>query len=255
MNKKKYFTISIFSALIILVIINSFSIFASRTGIFSNVTFINSGAANVLFYGLLILLTCPLLSFAITINIDQMPYIGLDQYYLLIFIFGGILQLYYFPYTFLAAISLAIILPLLFKDYLNLKAINKTYWVFILFFTVVFSIGFVLYANNEVSLDRNLIKFIFEIIPISIYEEAIFRWLLTGILITFGIRNQVAFVIQGILFWLVHINYLPISPIAFWIILPIVSFILSYIVYRTKSIALSAVVHIIINYLLFAFQT
>lgn len=256
MTKEKIYETGIVGILLIIWIMNSFSVFVYRMLFFPN-SLTTLENTNILLYTLILLLTFPFISTIIGINQGQIHRIGFDKFYLLVFAFSGILQLYYLPYTIITAMALVYLLPLLFENNKGSSEINNKSWNFFSILTIFLStyLVFHLHSSNLILYNKVLLNFFIEKIPISIYEEAIFRGIFLSLLLSLNISRVSAFIIQGILFWLVHINYLPISPIAFWIIIPIISFILSFIVFRTKSIALSAVTHVVINYLLFVFQT
>lgn len=61
-----------------------------------------------------------------------------------------------------------------------------------------------------------------------------------------GLSDSKAFYIQAFLFSIKHINYL-FSPLTFWVIVPILSLTLGYIVLRSKSLTPSTFVHVLYN--------
>jgi membrane protease YdiL (CAAX protease family) len=91
--------------------------------------------------------------------------------------------------------------------------------------------------------------FITSQIPLMIFEEGLFRGLLYVFLRDLRLDEMRSILVQALFFWLAHINYLFQHPVFFWIFIPIISLILVYIVVRTKSLSISSVTHILINFL------
>lgn len=89
--------------------------------------------------------------------------------------------------------------------------------------------------------------FLLNVIPGTIYEEAVYRGMLYMFLMDLGVSKPKAFFIQAFLFWITHINYLFMFPFYFWIILPIHSLIYGYIAMRSESLTASTFAHLLYN--------
>lgn len=90
-------------------------------------------------------------------------------------------------------------------------------------------------------------QLIIQIAYVAIYEEAIFRGFLWGYLEKKKWDNKWILVFQGILFWLLHLYYLPNSPIVFWISVPLVGLILGLVAWRSRSITTTIIIHALYN--------
>jgi len=89
--------------------------------------------------------------------------------------------------------------------------------------------------------------FVLQVIPGTIYEEAVYRGMLYMFLMDIGVSKPKTFYIQAFLFWITHINYLFRFPFAFWIVIPILSLTLGYIAMRSKSLTPSTFAHLLYN--------
>jgi membrane protease YdiL (CAAX protease family) len=80
----------------------------------------------------------------------------------------------------------------------------------------------------------------------AVSEEPLFRGFLWGYLRSKGLKNGWICLIQAGLFWVGHIYYIG-TGINFWIIHPLLALLLGLIVWKSKSITHSMVVHSSIN--------
>ena len=85
-------------------------------------------------------------------------------------------------------------------------------------------------------------------LPIVIFEEVIYRGMLWMLLTNLNVKSHYIFIIQVILFWLSHINYL-FQPLAFWFYMPFLGIMLGLMVWRSKTITSSIVGHFLYNWL------
>jgi membrane protease YdiL (CAAX protease family) len=234
---------------------NSLFVFISQTSTsFKQDTRFN--ATEALFYITLAFLTIPILSLIIKLNRGDVQSLGVDQYYLLMFAVASVMQLYYLPYTLPTAVVLIYIVPLLFEDKINVGPFNTAAWV-IGSISVLFSFVYLvllLHTKGTLGDNEHLVGLFVEVVPRSIYEELIFRGMLFSFLCDSGFSRNKSFTIQGVMFWLMHLGYSVANPLFFWIAMPVISLILTYIVMRTKSLALSSVAHIFINLLLLSIK-
>ncbi len=101
------------------------------------------------------------------------------------------------------------------------------------------------FSNPIILIIRELV---YQLSFVTIIEELLFRGFLVGYLIKFGWREQSAFIVQALLFWLVHYPYLILgNPITFFLSIPILTFSTSYIVKRHKQVFPSILIHTIVN--------
>ena len=80
-----------------------------------------------------------------------------------------------------------------------------------------------------------------------IFEEVIFRGILWRYLENSGLKKYQVVFTQAFFFWAVHFYYYP-HLLFFWIFLPFISILLGVIVYKSKSIFPSFVLHYLYNF-------
>ena len=83
---------------------------------------------------------------------------------------------------------------------------------------------------------------------VTIIEETVFRGLLVGLLVIKGVKDDTAFIIQGILFWAAH-YWQAQNTTLFFFALPIITVSLTLIVRKYKMLSLSIIVHTLVNIL------
>jgi membrane protease YdiL (CAAX protease family) len=80
--------------------------------------------------------------------------------------------------------------------------------------------------------------------PFLLAEEFVFRGLLWEFLRDIKFSENKIIYIQAFLFWLCHLYF---APIVLWILFPLTSILLGYLVLRTKSITFSLFLHFLHN--------
>ena len=83
---------------------------------------------------------------------------------------------------------------------------------------------------------------------VTVLEEVVFRGLLVGLLVMKGYKEDIAFVIQGILFWIIHYSNSS-NTVLFFIALPILTLSTTLIVRKYKMLYLSIMIHTLVNIL------
>lgn len=85
-------------------------------------------------------------------------------------------------------------------------------------------------------------------LALIVFEEVIFRGALWAYLRHLGLRDLTIFLIQAFLFWIAHSKYMFLAnPYSFWVAVPLVSLLLGFIVWRSKSLAPSTIAHFLFN--------
>ena len=87
---------------------------------------------------------------------------------------------------------------------------------------------------------------IFQLSTAAMSEEPLFRGFLWGFLISKKLPPGLVCIIQAALFWIGHIYYIG-TGINFWLIHPLVALTLGLLVWKTKSITHTMVLHTCIN--------
>ena len=82
-----------------------------------------------------------------------------------------------------------------------------------------------------------------------IFEEVLFRGALWAYLRDLGVKERTAFFLQAFLFWIAHSKFLFLeSGYRFWVARPLVSLLLGFLAWRSKSLAPSTVGHFLYNF-------
>jgi membrane protease YdiL (CAAX protease family) len=90
-------------------------------------------------------------------------------------------------------------------------------------------------------------QFVYQFAFVSPFEEIIFRGYLWGYLRRFGWKENRILLVQAVLFWFVHLGYIKMYPITFFITIPIITIIFSLLTRYSKQVFPSMIAHTIIN--------
>lgn len=193
----------------------------------------------------------PIIAFVIKINQDQLQKLNIDRFYVILLIASGLIILYSLPYNCFVIMAVIYAVYILFGNEVKFGVIDSNALRMILLITGVFAGIMVCIAGVVVvglpNTEASVRRFVLEVIPGTIYEEAVYRGMLYIFLMDLGVSKSKAFYIQAFLFWISHINYLVQFPFYFWIILPIHSLIYGYIAMRSKSLTASTFAHLLYN--------
>lgn len=153
-----------------------------------------------------------------------------------------------------------IVLWMLIRKHLVLRPINNEdyLWAFrglILGFLMSVVLSYFLNLINPIglipsrqrpSLFFGVGAFFFELAHAALPEEMIFRGFLWGYMKSKGWEDKKILILQAGIFWLAHLNYYE-KPYTLWITVPLLSLILGIVVWRSRSIASSMVMHAVYN--------
>ena len=212
----------------------------------------------IILYGLPLIGSFPIIALVIKLNHNQLQKLNMDRFYVVMLITSGLIVLYSFPYNCFAVIALIYAVYTLFGNKVKFAVFDPNALRMILLIAGVFA-GITICITGFVdaikiglpNTEQPLRRFLLESIPISIYEEAVYRGMLYMFLMDLGLSKSKAFYIQAFLFWASHINYLLANPFFFWVVLPILSLTYGYIAMRSKSLTPSTFAHILYNTLVF----
>jgi len=200
----------------------------------------------------------PIIALVIKLNRDQLQKLNIDRFYVVLLIIAGLIVLYSFPYNCFAVIALIYAVYTLFDNKARFGTVDRNSLPIILLIVGVFAgietfwiTGFDGIKIGLPNTEQDIERFVFEIIPGSIYEEAVYRGMLYMFLMDLGVSKSKAFYIQAFLFWIKHISFLLALPFFFWVILPISSLTYGYIAMRSKSLMPSTFAHLFSNTLVF----
>jgi len=164
------------------------------------------------------------------------------------------------PYlTILTLLGLIIIFIIIKRRFIKLKFNLKNFpliflWICatIVFIAIAETIGAKMLnpvANTTPQINSWRVIFrsiIYQVSSITVIEEVFFRGFIPGYLIKLGFKEKVAFIIQAIVFWLLHLNKID-NPFIFFISIPLFTISTTAIVWRYKTIALAILIHTLVN--------
>jgi len=193
---------------------------------------------------------------------ENLEVFNIDNATILILIFIGIfrvkLKIPYEEYYRMICNFLSIIIFI--YSVANWKKIPKTKlkWVLVgvLSFTIAFPLAIIQSAyienlgSNSLFTTKPIVyvvsNFLFALTFVAPFEELIMRGVLWGQLRKWNISENKIIWIQGITFWLLH-GYQIITPISFFVVLPIITIVFSILVKYSKQLFPSIMSHVLIN--------
>lgn len=108
-----------------------------------------------------------------------------------------------------------------------------------------------LFDPPAVSIPSNLsntlpIFFVYNLSEIVIIEEVCFRGLFVGSMLMMGYKENTAFIVQAILFWVMHYARIG-NPVSFFVIVPLLTFVTSMLMKKYRMLFLPILVHLFVN--------
>lgn len=205
----------------------------------------------------------------IFLNHDNIEMFNLDKFSILVLVLSGIFRinvvtLHEETYKFIIVI-LDICLFLLFI--INREKFPKSSFLWamiaiILSLIVVMPLAFfesfqiekyatsnVIYKNEQRFLGYVIKNLLYNLSFVSVYEEIAVRGLLWGQLCKMKFSDNRVFIIQGVLFWLLHFSYIG-TAITFFLTLPLVILGESVLVKFSKQLFPSILFHLLVNLLI-----
>lgn len=249
-TKKQYITYLILLLVLVIDFTQSFLVLIKESDFVKSI-----GVWTAVLYTALVIGGTPLIGFVVWLNQDRLQKLNIDKIYIIFLIFSGLLALSLFRYNCFAIIGIVYFVYILFNRKIKFSLIEQSSYKTILFAVggfIVLIAAVLLLINNEslnsIVVNQKVDRFFFEAIPISIFQEAIFRGILFMYLKDINLNDSRILFVSTILFWITHIHYLaeP-SALAFWVVIPAVGLLFGYVALRSKSIAVSSIVHIFYN--------
>lgn len=213
----------------------------------------------IVLYQILLLGGAPLIALVVILNQDRLRRLNMDRLYIVFLIIAGLIGVYLSLINDLWLIAAITIVAVIYFVYALLihkiefafferRSLPSVLLVIAMFAAILYIISILtaIKVNFPLSEQASL-EFLLEDIPFAIYEEAIFRGLLYMFFTDLGLSRSKVFFGQAFLFWLNHINRAIPNPMFFWVVLPILSLVLGYVVLRSKSLTLGTITHIIYN--------
>jgi len=200
----------------------------------------------------------PIIILVLKLNRDRLQEMNIDRFYVLMLATAGLIQLYEFPsentpYKFFGVIALIYAVCLLFDNITKFAIVDRNSFIKTLLIVstlagIIFWINGFIYAIITGHPNIKLpFGFVSQVIPLSVYEEVMYRGMLYMFLMDLGVSKPKAFFIQA--FWSSgkHVHLLLASPFLYWIIFPILGLTLGYIAMRSKSLTASTFAHLLYN--------
>jgi len=199
----------------------------------------------------------PVIIFILKLNRDRLQEMNIDRFYVLMLVIAGLIPLYkspyIFPYNFFGVIALIYAVYILFGNTAKFAIVDRNSFLKTLLIIGTLA-GIIFWINGLIDTVITGLpniklsdRFVFQIIPGLIYEEAMYRGMLYMFLMDLGVSKSKAFFIQAFWFSGKHISLLLASPFFYWIIFPILGLTFGYIAMRSKSLTLSTFAHLLYN--------
>jgi membrane protease YdiL (CAAX protease family) len=206
-----------------------------------------------LYAGLVYLLSIVL----VWLNRPNLEKLNVDKLFVYLSILGGIFWVVYLPsnYALLALLALILIFRILKSKPAIVEEKRYLYsteiWIFALI-SIGTAIAPALFYNppvkNPVNLNMIIATLLEADLALVVFEELLFRGVLWAYLKQLNINEKNIIFIQAALFWIAHNKFLLLdNPYPFWISLPLNSLLFGMMVWRSKSLAPSTVVHLLYN--------
>jgi len=193
-----------------------------------------------------------LISIVIIVNRSNLKRLNIDKYFVLIFLCGGLAFDWDRSWILGLATALASfsVFVLLTKGWQITGGAETNLLRIVLVMVIGFLLG-LLFVGDLINFmkPREVVQWFLFFIPFVVAEEVIFRGMLWEFLKDLNISEFWIVVLQAVLFWLSHVNF-AYNSVFFLMVTPIVSILLGIIVWRYRSITLSATAHILVNVLL-----
>ena len=200
-----------------------------------------------------------LIAIVILINRSDLKSLNIDKYFIRLFAYSGLAYcwMYFWPLGWAAGLISVFMLILYLKKGYQFGDTNPNLrWiVFIIVIGFILSLFFIGSIPDSAKTERAIHWLLIDFPPFAVMEEVIFRGLPWMVLKKLNWSETWIVAFQAVLFWLSHTTYFFTNPMMFWGIVPIASLLLGSIAWRSRSIAPSAVAHILFNVLLALMQT
>ena len=192
-----------------------------------------------------------LTSVVILANHNNLEKLNIDKSFLVLYVVTGIMfgRYYFWPVGWLGLLFTGLIMYMLLKNKFNLKNHAHPNPATIVVILVIAFCIYWLYVIRFVgtpAIDQYIVLFLMRS-PFWVIEEIIFRGLLWMCLESFGWHHFRIVLVQVLLFWIFHIQYMLSDPFLFWLQIPVLGAFLGILVWRYKSINPSSVAHILFN--------
>jgi membrane protease YdiL (CAAX protease family) len=195
------------------------------------------------------------ISVTLWVNKSDLNELNIDKNFVVLFIVLGVVYSFLTPSAFGILLGVATILN--FGVFFSSKSRfaknelgTKNFFIFLAILLVLDFIYFIVVQKAKLLMsDTAIIEAVFWTnLPLIVAEEFLFRGLLWKFLRDFDLSENKIIYIQAFLFWLCHF-YL--TPIVFWIFLPLISILLGCLTSRAKSITPGIFLHFLHNFFSF----
>jgi membrane protease YdiL (CAAX protease family) len=193
-----------------------------------------------------------LISMVVIVNRSNLNRLNIDKYFVAVILCGGLSYDWDPSWQLGLATALAsfFVFILCGKGWLIFSSAEPNLTRVFLVILLGFLLGLLLMGNpiNFMKF-RWVIQWFLFFIPFVVAEEVMFRGMLWSFLKDLNFSVFWIVTSQAILFWLSHVHFAN-NLVFFWVITPVVSVLLGIIVWRYRSITLSATAHMLVNLLL-----
>jgi membrane protease YdiL (CAAX protease family) len=204
-----------------------------------------------------------LVAWLLWLNRNELSSLNIDKASIILFIVSGFLLTFFYIRDlsgWIPSIAALIILDSLRKNKFSFVGANsdrslRKHW-YLPLLVLLIAVPVCLYNFRSgyitpLNLQSVSYAFLEASLPSIVFEEMIFRAGLWRFLKALGIGDLWVFFIQAFFFWISHHHMLADGQLLdFWIVTPLISLILGYIVLKSKSITLSTIGHLFYNFLI-----
>jgi membrane protease YdiL (CAAX protease family) len=185
------------------------------------------------------------------LNKEQLQDLNVDKPFIFIFLSAGIFMFSVSGQAaFLILLAILYILVSLIKNKFKFAPVDRNFWKIAILIFGIFLLLIICTQNKIYVMSTDFWESVFIYLQtkfaLAIFEEFLYRGMFWMFLASLNVNPRKIVLIQAILFWLSHTQYL-FEPFVFWVTAPIVSLLLGFIVLRSKSITLSSMAHILYN--------
>jgi hypothetical protein len=196
-------------------------------------------------------LTYVFLMIGVILYKGELSILWMDRFFMILLIIANISVCWNFflPFGWIAGLLTVFIGSLDIMKRLSFKKIARPTWIYIYGSIFISFIGFMVLINPTriLTFQRIFPELFSWEYPSAIFEELFFRGFVWMLFSHLKISAPKIIIFQALLFWIAHLNYIFTSPFTFWLFAPIVGLLLGIIVWRSKSLVPSSLVHIVLN--------
>lgn len=192
-----------------------------------------------------------LVSIVILINYKNLSKMNIDKNFLILYVTSGIVfgAEYFWTTGWIGFLCAGLIIYMLIRKKFNFEqraTLDSAKMVIILFAAFFLNWLYKITFIGKPAIGQYVMFYLLGL-PFWVTEEVIIRGMLWMNLEALGWRPFQIVLVQSLIFWIFHIQYVLSNPFLFWLQTPFVSIFLGILVWKYKSITPSVIAHILFN--------